>query len=100
MGMSMLDALDTMWLMGMHEEFREAQAWLAVNLDFEKVQTRVSVFETSIRAIGGLLAAYDLSNDSMFMTKAKDLADRLTRHRCLQTLLHTLLLLLFSRIAG
>lgn len=36
-----------------------------------------SVFETTIRCVGGLLSAYDLSGDSMFLNKATDLADRL-----------------------
>jgi hypothetical protein len=42
MGMTMLDALDTMWIMGMKEEFKEAQDWLAKNIDFDRVKTSVS----------------------------------------------------------
>jgi len=38
----------------------------------------VSVFETNIRILGGLLSAYDLSGDLRLLAKAKDLADRLT----------------------
>jgi hypothetical protein len=41
MGMTMLDALDTMWIMGMREEFKEAQEWLAKNIDFDRVKTSV-----------------------------------------------------------
>ena len=40
--MTMLDALDTMWIMGMKEEFKEAQGWLAKNIDFDRVKTSVS----------------------------------------------------------
>jgi hypothetical protein len=76
MGMTMLDALDTLWVMGMTEEFEEAKSWLAENIDFGRVNTSVSVFETSIRALGGLLSAFDLSNDTVFLNKAKDLATR------------------------
>lgn len=36
-----------------------------------------SVFETTIRCVGGLLSAYDLSGDGMFLNKATELADRL-----------------------
>jgi mannosyl-oligosaccharide alpha-1,2-mannosidase len=36
-----LDALDTMWIMGMREEFKEAQDWLAKNIDFDRVKTSV-----------------------------------------------------------
>jgi mannosyl-oligosaccharide alpha-1,2-mannosidase len=37
----------------------------------------VSVFETTIRVLGGLNAAHDLSGDKAFLDKAVDLADRL-----------------------
>ena len=46
MGMTMLDALDTMWIMGMKEEFKEAQDWLAKNIDFDRVLTAVCVCMT------------------------------------------------------
>ena len=38
---------------------------------------KLSLFETNIRIVGGLLAAYDLSQDSRLLDKAKELADRL-----------------------
>ena len=37
----------------------------------------VSVFETNIRVLGGLLTAYDFTQDEVFLKKAKDIADRL-----------------------
>lgn len=75
-GMTLLDSLDTLWIMGMKEEFARAREWVATSLDFNK-HASLSVFETTIRALGGLLAAYDLSGDKLFLTKAKDLGDRL-----------------------
>lgn len=36
-----------------------------------------STFETNIRVVGGLLAAYDLDKDTMLLDKAKEMADRL-----------------------
>lgn len=38
---------------------------------------QVSVFETTIRVLGGLLSAYDLSGDGVFLNKARELGDRL-----------------------
>lgn len=76
MGMTLIDSLDTLWLMGMKEEFAQAREWVATKLSFDK-HTSVSVFETTIRALGGLLAAYDLSGDKVFLEKAKDLGNRL-----------------------
>ncbi|KAA3484251.1 mannosyl-oligosaccharide 1,2-alpha-mannosidase MNS1-like isoform X3 [Gossypium australe] len=50
--------------------------WVANSLDFNK-DYDASVFETTIRVVGGLLSAYDLSRDNVFLEKARDIADRL-----------------------
>jgi hypothetical protein len=75
-GMTILDSLDTLWILGLKAEFAECRQWIAKSLSFSHAGT-VSVFEITIRALGGLLAAYDLSQDSLFLEKAKDLGDRL-----------------------
>jgi len=49
---------------------------VASSLDFDKDYT-CSVFETTIRVMGGLLSAYDLSGDPVLLGKARQLADRL-----------------------
>ena len=54
LGLSLVEALDTLWIMGLDEEFRDAVQWVKQNLDFD-VDGDVSVFETSIRLVGGLL---------------------------------------------
>ena len=70
MGLTIVDSLDTMWLMGLTEEFKKARDWVADHLNFASIHQQVSVFETNIRILGGLLAAYHLSNDNMFLGKA------------------------------
>ncbi|CDP20137.1 unnamed protein product [Coffea canephora] len=51
--------------------------WVVNSLDFNK-NYDASVFETTIRlVVGGLLSAYDLSGDKVFLEKAQDIADRL-----------------------
>ncbi len=79
LGTTLVDSLDTLWLMGMKEEFYEARDWLKESLQngLHDVDSYVSVFETTIRSLGGYLAAYDWSNDEIFLSAAKDLADRL-----------------------
>ena len=52
--------------------------WVRDRLSFGHVG-QVSVFETTIRELGGLLAAFDLSGDAVFLTKAEDLGERLLR---------------------
>eukprot|EP00397_Hematodinium_sp_SG-2012_P036499 GEMP01039406.1.p1 GENE.GEMP01039406.1~~GEMP01039406.1.p1 ORF type:complete len:536 (+),score=93.97 GEMP01039406.1:88-1695(+) len=73
---TMVDSLSTLWLMGMHDEFNEAAEWIEKNLHFEYTGY-VSVFETIIRELGGLLSAYALSENPIFQTKAKELGDKL-----------------------
>jgi hypothetical protein len=71
-GATLIDALDTLWLMEMHDEFARARDHVA-QLNF-KVDKSVSVFETTIRIVGGLLGAYELSKDELFLQKADELA--------------------------
>ena len=50
---------------------------------------QVSFFETSIRALGGLLSAYELSKEKVFLDKALDLGERWAQCSALcKTLLH------------
>ncbi|KAM9319527.1 mannosyl-oligosaccharide 1,2-alpha-mannosidase IB [Gastrophryne carolinensis] len=76
MGATIVDALDTLYIMGLMDEFREGQDWVQNNLDFS-LNAEVSVFEVNIRFIGGLLAAYYLSGQECFKTKAVLLAEKL-----------------------
>nr|XP_051713314.1 mannosyl-oligosaccharide 1,2-alpha-mannosidase IB isoform X3 [Oryctolagus cuniculus] len=76
MGATIVDALDTLYIMGLHDEFRDGQNWIENNLDFS-VNSEVSVFEVNIRFIGGLLSAYYLSGEEIFKTKAVQLAEKL-----------------------
>lgn len=76
-GATLVDALDTLWIMGLHDDFHAA-ASAAVQLDFTNTtDTSVNLFETTIRHLGGLLAAYDLSREPALLTKAKELGDLL-----------------------
>jgi len=77
LGTTLVDSLDTLWLMDMKEEFYEARDWVRDKLRFDNSTELVSLFETTIRSLGGLLSAYDLSGDDIFLIKAKDLGSRL-----------------------
>eukprot|EP00607_Mallomonas_marina_P010390 CAMPEP_0182422000 /NCGR_PEP_ID=MMETSP1167-20130531/7594_1 /TAXON_ID=2988 /ORGANISM="Mallomonas Sp, Strain CCMP3275" /LENGTH=874 /DNA_ID=CAMNT_0024599693 /DNA_START=38 /DNA_END=2662 /DNA_ORIENTATION=+ len=76
MGVTLVDSLDTLLLMGLEKEFKEARDWVEKSLTFNNAGS-VSVFETTIRELGGLLAAYDMSGDDVFLNKAKELGDKL-----------------------
>lgn len=75
---TIVDSLDTLWIMDLKDEFKLARDYVANELSFSGSKT-VSVFETCIRDLGGLLAAYEFSRDKMFLYKAEDLAERLLK---------------------
>jgi mannosyl-oligosaccharide alpha-1,2-mannosidase len=76
LGLSLVEALDTLWVMGLDDEFRDGVEWAKANLDFD-VDGELSVFETSIRLVGGLLSAFHACGDPVLLSKARELADRL-----------------------
>lgn len=77
-GTTLVDSLDTLWLMGMKEEFYEARDWVRDSLSHD-VDHLVSTFENTIRSLGGLLSAYYWSKDEVFKEKAEDIGMRLIR---------------------
>jgi len=76
LGLTLIDSLDTMYIMGLTDEFEEAKEWVGESLDFS-INKDVNLFETTIRVLGGLLSAFHLSGDKLFLEKAKDLGNRL-----------------------
>ena len=53
-----------------------AREWVAKSFTIQPTK-KVSLFETTIRIVGGFLAAYDLSQDSLFLDKAREVVDRM-----------------------
>ena len=54
--LTLIDALDTLWLMGLNEEFAEAREWVSTSFHPEMTRKDVNLFETTIRVLGGLLS--------------------------------------------
>tara|TARA_R110002050_G_scaffold79403_1_gene169762 strand:- start:1773 stop:1940 length:168 start_codon:yes stop_codon:yes gene_type:complete len=50
LGATIVDSLDTLWIMEMKEEFAEAREWVKTSLDFGRAGS-VSFFETTIRGM-------------------------------------------------
>ena len=74
-GITLTDALDTLALMGLHVELQQARAHVA-SINWNK-NYDVSFFETTIRHLGGLLGAYELTKDALYLRKAVELGNRL-----------------------
>ncbi|CAG8626260.1 20514_t:CDS:10 [Cetraspora pellucida] len=75
-GATIVDALDTMWIMGLKEEFSRSRDFVQ-SVNFTQTNNTISVFETTIRYLGGLLSAYELSKDDIFLEKALELGNAL-----------------------
>ncbi|KAF2126152.1 glycoside hydrolase family 47 protein [Dothidotthia symphoricarpi CBS 119687] len=78
-GATLVDTLDTLIIMGLEEDFAEAvKAIKKVDFTTSSLQ-HMNVFETTIRYLGGLLSAYDLSHSKhhILLDKATELGDML-----------------------
>jgi endoplasmic reticulum Man9GlcNAc2 1,2-alpha-mannosidase len=102
-GYTVVDAIDTMLLMGLDDEYLRARTWIEHKLTFDR-DAPFSTFEvwfffellrvaystmhcdlihserlqTTIRVLGGLLSTYHHSGgDSLFLNRARELADRM-----------------------
>lgn len=76
-GATLIDNLDTLWIMGMHDEFKKAVAAVA-NIKFEYAKCpEINTHDVNVHLLGGLLAAFDLSADQKLLEKSIELGDML-----------------------
>jgi mannosidase alpha-like ER degradation enhancer 2 len=74
--MTPVDALDTLIVMGEKREADKARRLIDARLSFDQ-DIYVKNFEITIRLLGGLLSAYELSGDRQLLALAEDLGKRL-----------------------
>ncbi|KAF8644216.1 hypothetical protein AX16_008620 [Volvariella volvacea WC 439] len=74
---TMLDSIDTMWLMGLKDEYNHALEVVANQTFLSRPTEYAPFFETIIRYLGGLLSAYALTKEPIFLIKADELGTRL-----------------------
>lgn len=77
LGLSIIEALDTLYVMGLDAEAEEGVRWIADNLNFD-IDGEVQVFETGIRIVGGLLSGWRGTKEKKLLALAKDMTDRLS----------------------
>ncbi|XP_055358994.1 mannosyl-oligosaccharide 1,2-alpha-mannosidase IA isoform X1 [Betta splendens] len=75
-GASIIDSLDTLYIMGLMEEYNDAKEWVQTSLDLNS-NGEASLFEVNIRYVGGLLSAYYLTGEELFKNKAVELGEKL-----------------------
>ncbi|KIH64113.1 glycosyl hydrolase family 47 [Ancylostoma duodenale] len=64
--LTLIDSLDTLVVLGDHDEFKRAVSLVINTVSFEK-NTTVQVFEATIRVIGSLLSAHLIASDKSRM---------------------------------
>jgi mannosidase alpha-like ER degradation enhancer 2 len=74
--MTPVDALDTLYLMGLTEEADRTREAVVKNLSFDR-DIAVKNFEITIRIMGGLLSSYQITGDARLLALADDLGTRL-----------------------
>ncbi len=75
-GLSIIEALDTLYVMGLDSELKTALDWVYANANYD-IDDEFNTFEGIIRLVGGLLAGYLAVRDARLLTLAKDLTDRI-----------------------
>lgn len=77
---TLVDSLDTLFVMDLQDRFTQGVA-ATLKIDFSRSRTHegVSIFETTIRYIAGILSAYELSGatNAPLLDQARKLADKL-----------------------
>ncbi|MEY9874241.1 hypothetical protein ABH931_003735 [Streptacidiphilus sp. MAP12-33] len=75
-GLSIVEALDTLYLMGCDTELANARGWVEANLDPTQ-DVDIHVFEAVIRLVGGLVAGHLTTRSDVLLARAREFADRL-----------------------
>jgi hypothetical protein len=74
-GLSIVEALGTLYFMGLDDELDDGVRWVRDHLDFGGVDADVQVFETNIRMVGGLLSGYLCTGERALLRNAQEIAD-------------------------
>ncbi|CUT98991.1 mannosyl oligosaccharide 12 alpha mannosidase [Echinococcus multilocularis] len=77
LGATIVDSIDTLYIMGLEEEYKQAADWIRGKLDFSNAPTEVSVFEVTIRFVGGLLSIYSMTRDKAFLDRSVSILNNL-----------------------
>lgn len=72
-GATIVDSLDTLLIMDLKAEFIKSRDFVS-KLNFTNSESESNIFETIIRYLGGLLSAFELSGDPIFLEKELGIA--------------------------
>lgn len=75
---TLVSAMDTLWIMGLTDEFDRARDFVAGNMSIAELTQNgdpVLVHQTVAQVVGGLLGSYELTGDDLFKTKAQEIME-------------------------
>jgi mannosyl-oligosaccharide alpha-1,2-mannosidase len=75
-GLSIIEALDTLYVMQLDSELTVGVSWIEQNLNFD-IDGDFHVFEVIIRVVGGLLAGYLATGSKTLLDLTVDVTDRI-----------------------
>lgn len=76
-GQTIFASLSTFLVMNLKEEFAQAKQWIVGSFSFEEMNTYSNLFSHVTHFLGGLLSAYALTEDDVFLKKAEEFAIRM-----------------------
>ena len=75
-GLSIIEALDTLYVMELDSELADGVSWIEQNLNFD-IDGNFHVFEAIIRVVGGLLSGYLATGNKTLLDLTVDVTDRI-----------------------
>ncbi|KAH7819742.1 putative Alpha-mannosidase 1 [Monocercomonoides exilis] len=70
---TIIDSISTIFVMGLKDELEQAKEFVKGYSVYRG--SSVSLFETAIRILAGLISSYDLTGETLFLRKAEEIGD-------------------------
>ncbi|XP_022213636.2 mannosyl-oligosaccharide alpha-1,2-mannosidase IA [Drosophila obscura] len=77
LGASIIEALDTLHIMGLKNEYKQGRDWIESTFAIDNVNTALPVFELTSLLLGSMLSLYALTGDPLYKNKALHMADKI-----------------------
>ncbi|KAL8243789.1 hypothetical protein R6Q59_010047 [Mikania micrantha] len=75
---TVVDSLDTLWIMDMKDQFDDAvKVTAGINFKHSAATCQINLVDATVRWLGGMIAAYDLSQDQRLLPKIAELGNLL-----------------------
>ena len=74
LGLTLIESLDTLWLMGLKDEFDQGVEWVVESFQLESTEL-IPIRVLGTRVLGGLLSAYELSKNEILLIKSVKVGD-------------------------